>query len=97
MISLKFVLKGQINNIPVLVQVMAWRRSGDKPLSEQMMVSLLTHLCHPALMSLSVWCYNGTEFYTIAPDCLVPPQTISPLAMRISLGAYQGTQQARPT
>ena len=24
---------------------MAWRRSGDKPLSEPMMVSLLTHIC----------------------------------------------------
>ena len=27
--SLKLVPKGQINNIPALVQVMAWRRSGD--------------------------------------------------------------------
>ena len=44
-ISLKFVLKGPINNIPALVQIMAWRRSGDKPLSEPMMVSLLTHIC----------------------------------------------------
>ena len=26
---------GPINNIPVLVQIMAWRLSGDKPLSEQ--------------------------------------------------------------
>ena len=32
-ISLKFVPKGPINNIPALVQIMAWRRSGDKPLS----------------------------------------------------------------
>ena len=44
-ISLKFVRKGQINNIPALVQIMAWRRPGDKPLSEPMMVSLLTHIC----------------------------------------------------
>ena len=44
-ISLKLVPKVQINNIPALVQIMAWRRSGDKPLSEQMMVSLLTHIC----------------------------------------------------
>ena len=43
--SLKFVPKGPIDNIPALVQIMAWRRSGDKPLSEPMMVSLLTHLC----------------------------------------------------
>ena len=44
-ISLKFVPKGPINNIPALVQIMAWRRPGDKPLSEPMMVSLPTHIC----------------------------------------------------
>ena len=44
-ISLKFVPKGPINNIPALVQIMAWRRPDDKPLSELMMVSLLTHIC----------------------------------------------------
>ena len=43
--SLKFVPKGPINNNPALVQIMVWRRSGDKPLSEPMMVSLLTHIC----------------------------------------------------
>ena len=40
-ISPKFVPKGPINNIPALVQVMAWRLPGDKPLSEPMMVSSL--------------------------------------------------------
>ena len=44
-ISLKFVPKGLINNIPSLVQIMAWRRPGDKPLSEPMMVSSLTRIC----------------------------------------------------
>ena len=44
-ISLKFVPKGPINNIPALVQTMAWRRPGDKPLSEPMMVSSTTHIC----------------------------------------------------
>ena len=39
-ISLKFVPQGPINNIPALVQIMAWRRSGDKPLSEPMMAWL---------------------------------------------------------
>ena len=43
-ISLKFVHQGQINNIPSLVQIMAWCRPGDKPLSEPMMVSLLMHI-----------------------------------------------------
>ena len=44
-ISLKFVPKDPINNIPALVQIMSWRRPGDKPLSESMMVSLLMHIC----------------------------------------------------
>ena len=44
-ISPKFVPMGPINNIPTLVQVMACRRPGDKPLSEPMMVILLTHIC----------------------------------------------------
>ena len=44
-ISPKFVPKSPINNNPALVQIMAWRRSGDKPSSEPMMVSLLTHFC----------------------------------------------------
>ena len=37
-ISLKFIPKGPIENIPALVQITAWRRPGDKPLSEPMMV-----------------------------------------------------------
>ena len=32
-ISPKFVPRGPIDNIPPLVQIMAWRRPGDKPLS----------------------------------------------------------------
>ena len=44
-ISLKFVPRGPFNNVPTLVQVMAWRRPGDKALSETMMVRLPTHIC----------------------------------------------------
>ena len=44
-ISLKFVPNGPINSIPALVQIMAWHRSGDKPLSEPMMENLVTHIC----------------------------------------------------
>ena len=44
-ISQKFVPKGLISNIPALVLIMAWRRTGDKPLSEPMMVWSLTHIC----------------------------------------------------
>ena len=42
-ISLKFVTKGPINNIPELVQIMAWHQPGDKPLSEPMMVIGIDH------------------------------------------------------
>ena len=38
-ISLKFVPRGPIDSKPALVQVMAWRRIGDKPLPEPMMAT----------------------------------------------------------
>ena len=44
-LSPKFVPKGQVNDISASVQIMAWCRPGDKPLSETVMVSLLTHIC----------------------------------------------------
>ena len=44
-ISLKCVRKVRINNIPSLVQIMAWRRPSDKPLSEPIIISLLMHIC----------------------------------------------------
>ena len=44
-ISLEFVPKGSINHISALVHIMAWRCSGDKPLSEPKMLSLPTHIC----------------------------------------------------
>ena len=34
---LSFVPKGSTDNKPELVQVMAWRRTGDKPLPEAML------------------------------------------------------------
>ena len=43
--SFKLVPEGPINNIPTLVQIMAWRQPGAKPLSEPLMVRLLTYIC----------------------------------------------------
>ena len=40
-------------NIPALGQIMAWRRPGDKPLSESMVASLLTHICVIGLAELN--------------------------------------------
>ena len=52
MISLKFVPKGLINNIPALVQIMAWRRPGANPLSEPMMAYFAdAYMRHSASMS----------------------------------------------
>ena len=44
-IPLKFVPKGPLYNIPALVLITAWRRQGDKPLSEPIMIILLTRIC----------------------------------------------------
>ena len=44
-ILLKCVCSAPIDNNPALVQIMAWRRSGDKPLSEPMMDNLPMHIC----------------------------------------------------
>ena len=61
-ISLKFVPKGNINNIPALLQIIASCWPGDKPLSEPMIISLLTHICisqpqwvKGKLMSISIY------------------------------------------
>ena len=43
-ISPKFVPKGPLNNISLLVHIMAWHRPGVKPLSEAV-VRLTTHIC----------------------------------------------------
>ena len=61
-ISLKFFPKGPINNIPALVQIMAWRRPGDKPLYVPMMVCLLTHICvtRPQWVKVSQITCNST-------------------------------------
>ena len=60
-ISLKFVPKRPINNVPALVQIMAWRRRGDKSLSEPLMVSLLMHICVTASLGLNELRYYRTS------------------------------------
>ena len=57
---LKYVRKGPIENNPALVQTMAWRRSGDMPLSEPMMISLPTRTCvtRPQWVNYVVMCFS---------------------------------------
>ena len=51
-ISQNFVPKCPINNIPSSVQIMAWRRSGDKPFSGPMM-ALFTEWIYTIYLSIS--------------------------------------------
>ena len=53
-ISQKFIPTDLISNNPALVPIMAWRRPGNKPLSEPMTVSLPTHIC-VALPQWVIW------------------------------------------
>ena len=51
-ISLKFIPKGTINNMPALVKIMTWRRPGDKPLSEPVMAYFAdAYMCRLVSMS----------------------------------------------
>ena len=68
-ISMKFVPKGPINNIPALVQIMAWRRPGDKPLSEPMMVRLPTHIC----ITRPQWVKEEGHFLESCTKCITRP------------------------
>ena len=42
---LRLVPKVPFNSIPSLVQIMAWRQPGAKPLFEPIMIDLLMHIC----------------------------------------------------
>ena len=55
--TMKFVPKGPINNIPALVQIMAWCWPGDKRLSEPIMIRLPTHICvtRPQWVQVQLW------------------------------------------
>ena len=73
-ISLKFVPRGPINNIPALVQIMAWRWSGDNPLSEPMMSILLMHIC----VTRPQWAILYLD------GVLVAVHVISPISFRVA-------------
>ena len=79
-ISLNFVAVGQIKINTSLVQILAWCRSGDKPLSEPMMVSLMTLICvsRPQWFKEEkdhTWCANQRylSLHTQRGSC---PQTV---------------------
>ena len=84
--------KGPINNIPALVQIMAWRRSGDKPSSEPMMVSLPTHICVTRPQWVNHNAYNSAYFIT-RNSPVSPHKNTWHFAKRIELHhPHKGTQ-----
>ena len=65
----------EINNIPALVQIMAWRQPGGKPLSEPMMVKLLTHMCvtRPQWVNgMFPICWSSVKCSVFRKDILYP-------------------------
>ena len=69
-ISLKSIPKVRINNIPASVQIKAWRRPGNKPLSEPMMVALRMYICvtRPQWVNGSQYsAYNYSHFILYTP------------------------------
>ena len=92
-ISTKIVPKGPINNIPALVQIMAWHQSADKPLSEPMMASVTAaYICitRPQWVSHSplMW-LTKAPVLTFAPLC--PKFNIYSLLWIINIAALIST------
>ena len=63
-----FFPKSPTDNILALFQIMAWRRPGDKPLSEAMKVSLLTHICVARPQCVSSEFIHHTNFWCSCPN-----------------------------
>ena len=55
-ISLKFIPKGPIDNIPALIQIMAWHQPGDQPYQNHWWYRLVMHICisRPQCVNLSL-------------------------------------------
>ena len=67
-ISLKFAPEVPINNKPALIQIMAWRLTGAKPLSEPMMAYFTdAYMRHSASMNL-LSCWGQTFMLLLMSD-----------------------------
>ena len=68
-ISLKFVPRGPIDSYPWLVQLMAWRRTGDKTLSESMMTQFTdAYMRHQGDLSWSLICM---PYFLLSLSCYI--------------------------
>ena len=67
----KFVSKGQINNIPALVQIMAWRRPGDKITETYMRPSSKMGFFDGRMLIMTTMVFS-LENVSITPCCVFP-------------------------
>ena len=69
-ISVKIVPKGLVNNIPALLQIMAWRWPGGKPLSEPIILCMYPaneRWCYILMWSLIGWTHTHTKWSLSKP------------------------------
>ena len=85
-------LRGSVNNIPALVQIMAWRWPGDKLLSEPMMVILLIHNAsvglNPEMISGKIDRVNMIQYFEYYSDDYVTALTIPWICYERSVNAF---------
>ena len=75
-ISLEFISNGPSNNMSALVWVMAWRRTGDKPLHESMLTQFTdAFMRHWGQMSRIWWVSQGDMWWKIMIYILSPNQS----------------------
>ena len=54
-ISPKFISKGRIKHMTALLQIIAWLRTGNKPLSEPMTVKFTGAYMRQSVILLTIW------------------------------------------
>ena len=86
-ISLQFVHQVRIGSISLVVNVMAWHRTGDEPLSESRMASLWTHIC----VTRSQW-VNSSKLSDVYM-CQYTKQSLVPIMSCRLIGASHSLSQ----
>ena len=71
--------------MPALVQIMAWRRPGDKPLSEAMMVNLSTHICVSRPQWVKSYLYLQKRNYHLVHYCDVTMASTESQIIRLTI------------
>ena len=78
-ISMKFAPNGPIDNNPALVQILAWHRVGDKPLSEPMLIrftdAYMRHYGEMSYLCNSVSCVTHTTVGNVKVHFIIKCKT----------------------